>query len=209
MAHGRTVLPRFAFAAAAAFCVLSVHAHAAAQAQPAAGSTKARGGYQQPPSPQDCVTAAANYHGVNSWVLRAIIKVESNFRSNAVNRNKNGTLDVGVAQINSSHFSTLKSKGVNPGDLLDPCKSCYVAAWHLKQQMQKYGNTWFAVGAYHSASACYNQRYVTLVRNTLIGWGALPGRQQAVRTMESCAGKTAEKQVASATSSSVLALDME
>ena len=34
--------------------------------------------------------------------------------------------------------------------LMEPCKNVYIAAWHLKQKMNRYGNTWQAVGAYHS-----------------------------------------------------------
>jgi soluble lytic murein transglycosylase-like protein len=117
--------------------------------------------------PNDCIAQAAAYHRVNPWIVRAIIKVESNFDASAVNKNSNGTRDVGLAQINSMHFEELNKRGIAPGDLMNGCVSSYVAAWHLKKQIAAYGNTWFAVGAYHSTTPCFNQRYTALVWNTI------------------------------------------
>lgn len=107
---------------------------------------------QGPALPDDCVTQAASYHSVNSWILRGIIQVESSFNPNAVNNNRNGTFDIGIAQINSMHFKELSKHGIAPRDLMDACVSSYVAAWHLRKQVRLYGNTWFAVGAYTPVS---------------------------------------------------------
>lgn len=92
-----------------------------------------------------CVTPAAQYHSVNPWVLRAILKVESGFNPGAINRNPNNTVDVGIAQMNSMHFKELQQHGVAPGHLLDGCIATYVAAWHLAKQMRVHGNTWFGI----------------------------------------------------------------
>jgi len=140
-----------------------------------------------PPQPDDCVTQAAQYHGVNSWILRAIIQVESNFNPTVVNRNQNGTTDHGIAQINSMHFRELSRHGVTPGDLMDGCKASYVAAWHLGKQVRAYGNTWYAVGAYHSTTPCFNKRYTALVWNAMLKWGVVQGPRALVPSLSSCA----------------------
>lgn len=106
-----------------------------------------------------CVAPAASYHRVNETVLRAILKVESGLNPLAVNQNANGTVDLGIGQINSVHFADLKRYGIAPNDLLSPCVGTYVAAWHLARQYAKYGNTWYAVGAYHSLTPELNLRY--------------------------------------------------
>ena len=111
-------------------------------------------------SATQCVVKAAERHSVNPWVLKAILKVESNFKPGAVTRNSNGTVDLGMAQINSIHLKELSNYGIAEDDLLNPCVSTYVAAWHLAKQHRRHGNTWFAVGAYHSATPCFNARYV-------------------------------------------------
>lgn len=133
-----------------------------------------------------CVVAAAQRHSVNPWVLKAILKVESNFKPGAVNRNPNGSLDIGMAQINSIHLKELSRYGIDDKDLLDPCVSTYVAAWHLAKQHKQHGNTWFAVGAYHSATPCFNSRYVGLVWNTLVGWNVVNASRVKVKSLEAC-----------------------
>jgi soluble lytic murein transglycosylase-like protein len=162
-----------------------------------------------PIQPDDCVSHAAQYHKVNPWILRAIIQVESSFNPAAVNRNRNGTLDIGIAQINSMHFKELAKYGINEKDLLNGCIASYVAAWHLKKQINAYGNTWFAVGAYHSATKCYNDRYTRLVWNVLQGWGVVTGPRVKPVPMAACASPKSppSAQVAAANGSSLLALD--
>ncbi len=133
-----------------------------------------------------CVTPAAQYHSVNPWVLRAILKVESGFNPSAINRNPNNTVDVGIAQMNSMHFKELQQYGVAPGHLLDGCIATYVAAWHLAKQMRAHGNTWFGIAAYHSATPCFNTRYAGLLWNALVDMGAIAGARIRVKSLEQC-----------------------
>lgn len=101
-------------------------------------------------------------------MLKAILKVESNFNPHAANRNANGTVDVGIAQINSMHFARLDKYGIKPAHLMDGCVSTYVAAWHLASKIREHGNTWFGIAAYHSTTPCQNERYRGLIWNTLV-----------------------------------------
>ena len=139
-----------------------------------------------PPAPifstenEKCIVPAAQYHGVNYFVLRAILKVESGLNPNAVGRNNNGTVDVGMGQMNSMHFRDLAKFGIEPGHLRDPCISTYVAAWHLKKNLIASGNTWEGIARYHSATPYFNQRYQILLKNEMIRSGAMTGSLQAV-----------------------------
>lgn len=160
-----------------------------------------------------CVEGAAAYHGVNPWILKAILKVESDFDPKAYNRNANGTVDVGMAQINSIHFAKLGKFGIKPEQLLDGCVATYVAAWHLAGQIRTHGNTWFGVASYHSASRCQNDRYAGLLWNALVSWGAVPGPRVRVQTLAQCGyfppGNSPVRRAAQAGSptSSVVAFD--
>lgn len=122
-----------------------------------------------------CIVPASAFHGVNPFVLRAILKVESGLNPKAVGRNGNGTVDVGIAQINSMHFPKLARHGVTPEDLRDACIGTYVAAWHLRQAIARHGNTWFGIATYHSSTPYYNARYQALLNNELVRSGALQG----------------------------------
>lgn len=121
----------------------------------------------------DCVSDAAAFHAVNDGVLRAILWNESHMNGAAVNRNTNGSIDVGIGQMNSQHFAELRRLGVTPQMLMEPCVGTYVAAWHLAKQVQALGNTWQAVGSYHSRTPILNQGYANGVAATMKTWGLL------------------------------------
>jgi soluble lytic murein transglycosylase-like protein len=81
---------------------------------------------------------------------------------------------VGQLQINSIHFGDLAREGVPHRALTDPCVNVYVAAWLLKQKMVKHGNTWRAIGAYHSESPKQRDAYALGIQRVLVAWGQLP-----------------------------------
>lgn len=155
-----------------------------------------------------CIAPAAEFHKVNQWVLTGILKVESAFNAGAINRNQNGSTDVGIGQMNSIHFKELNRYGIAPNDLLDPCVGTYVAAWHLAKQMKAYGNTWFAIGAYHSATPYFNARYQALVYNALISMGVVSGSNLRVAPLNkgsTSSSRSATRKVTPSEASAILA----
>jgi soluble lytic murein transglycosylase-like protein len=127
---------------------------------------------------EDCFNQAAAYQGVNPSVLRAVAWFETKGDASAINRNANGSIDVGQLQINSIHFGDLARQGVPHRALTDPCVNVYVAAWLLKQKMVKYGNTWRAIGAYHSESPRLRDAYARSIQKSLVMWGELQVAQK-------------------------------
>ncbi|TAM07303.1 MAG: lytic transglycosylase [Paraburkholderia sp.] len=121
----------------------------------------------------DCFDKAGAYQGVNPLVLRAVAWRESKGDATAINRNANGSIDVGQLQINSIHFPELESRGIPHRALTDPCVNIFVAAWLLKQKMVRYGNTWRAIGAYHSESPHERDAYARSIQAILVSWGLL------------------------------------
>jgi hypothetical protein len=132
------------------------------------------------PAKADCIDDAATFHQVNAYVLRAIGWQESHLNPAAVGRNANGSIDFGAFQINSVHLPELARFGVTAQSLADGCVSAYVAAWHYRRQVDRYGNTWAAVGAYHSSTpargAWYSSRIAAVLRtwNVALEPAALP-----------------------------------
>lgn len=123
----------------------------------------------------DCIDEAARAAGVNRHVLRAIGWHESRLRSGAVNRNANGSVDVGAFQMNSVHFPRLAAEGVDAAALKDGCTAARVAAAHYRRLVDRHGNTWTAVGAYHSEATPARQRwYARQIAAVLAGWKILP-----------------------------------
>ncbi len=99
---------------------------------------------------ESCIERSARRYNISPLIIKAIIKVESNWNYRAVNRNRNGSYDVGLMQINSSWFSLLRRYGIYESYLYNPCVNIDVGAWILAQCIQRYGYTWKAVGCYHS-----------------------------------------------------------
>ena len=127
----------------------------------------------------DCIDDAAARHQVNALILRAIGWHESRLQPAALARNADGSTDLGAFQINSVHLPELGRYGIDRAALADGCTSAEVAAWHYRHQVDRHGDGWQAVGAYHSRTparaAWYaNQIAAILMRWNAIGPGALP-----------------------------------
>lgn len=125
------------------------------------------------PRMRECFDGAAEYHHVNPVILRAITRVEPGYNPSAINRNGNGSYDIGLMQINSSWFPRLREFGVTPASLTDPCTSIYIGAWVLAQSIVQRGNTWQAIGAYNSATPGLNERYAVKVYRVVLHQGRL------------------------------------
>jgi soluble lytic murein transglycosylase-like protein len=110
-----------------------------------------------------CWEEAGAQYQVHPYLLYAIAKTESGLNPRAINRNKNGTYDIGLMQINSRWLPTLRRHGVDEKQLYEPCTSIRVGAWILAQNIQRMGNTWEAVGAYNSSKPSLQLKYALRV----------------------------------------------
>ncbi|MGL4487413.1 MAG: lytic transglycosylase domain-containing protein [Yersinia sp. (in: enterobacteria)] len=108
-----------------------------------------------------CLSNAAIRWGVPEIILEAIILHESGGQPNARNINKNGSHDYGLMQINTINVKPLKSMGIiqNERMLMHPCTNIEAGAYLLSLKFKKYGYSWHAVGAYHSETARYRDKY--------------------------------------------------
>lgn len=131
-----------------------------------------------------CWDEAATRYRVSSELLYAIARTESALDPQAVGRNRNGTRDIGLMQINSAWLPTLAAHGIGERDLFDPCTSIHVGAWILAGNVQRLGYTWDAVGAYNAVSPALRRAYVDKVRRHLRSAddGAHRARHGATRT---------------------------
>ncbi|KJK22370.1 lytic transglycosylase [Burkholderiaceae bacterium 16] len=115
----------------------------------------------------DCLDDAAVFHQVSPVLLRGIAQHESGMRAYVINRNTNGSEDIGLMQINTVHLPRLAKYGITRQSLFNPCVSAYVGAWILRENMDRYGPTWDAVGAYNAASPDKRLRYINRIYSTL------------------------------------------
>lgn len=105
-----------------------------------------------------CFDFAAREYGVDADLLRAIAHVESRNSPWAINVNRNGSVDVGVMQINDIHAPVLATVGISRRMLFDPCLNIRTGAWVLSGAVKRHGYTWRAVMAYNGTNPAYARK---------------------------------------------------
>jgi soluble lytic murein transglycosylase-like protein len=80
------------------------------------------------------------------------------------------SFDSGVMQVNNFW---LKKYGIPLEAALDPLANIYLGSWILKQEIARHGESWNAVGAYHSPNEDRGRRYAEMVKDAL---GKGPGK---------------------------------
>ena len=111
-------------------------------------------------------------YGLSPLLLYAIARTESSLNPQAIGRNRNGSRDIGLMQINSSWLPVLAALGIGELDLLDPCTNIQVGAWILAGNVQRLGYTWNAVGAYNAESPTRRRAYAERVYRHLVATSA-------------------------------------
>jgi soluble lytic murein transglycosylase-like protein len=91
-----------------------------------------------------------------------VIKTESNFNPKAKNVNKNGSIDLGIMQINSCHEDLCKQLGVS--NLYNPYQNIKVGVELLSNLYKKYKNV-------HYTLIAYNMGEGNLRKNLKVGRG--------------------------------------
>lgn len=119
-----------------------------------------------------CFIAAGHRYGVSPLLLKAIARQESGLNPTASHRNRNGSTDIGLMQINSSWLPTLARHGVQARDLQAPCVNVFVGAWILASNFQAMGRNANALGAYNARDPAKREAYA---RQVLRHYTALGG----------------------------------
>ena len=100
----------------------------------------------------ECFMTAGQRYQVAPTLLQAMAATESDFDPLTRHVNQDGSVDVGIMQINSVWFPVLRQFGIGPRTLWDPCYNIQVGAWILAGNIRRYGYTWRAVGAYNAGT---------------------------------------------------------
>jgi soluble lytic murein transglycosylase-like protein len=114
-----------------------------------------------------CFAQASLRYRIPEALLRAISRVESGGNPVAINKNKNGTFDIGHMQINSAWLPTLVKYGITRDRLTDSCVNTHVGAWILAGNFHRMGYGWKAVGAYNAKSPVKAAAYARQVADIL------------------------------------------
>src|SRR5579862_9197037 len=106
-----------------------------------------------------CWEQAGNRYQLDPALLYAIARTESGLNPAARHRNRDGSFDIGLMQINSAWLPTLAQYGISEHDLWEPCTNIHVGAWVLAQKIKQLGMSWEAVGAYNATTPYKRTHY--------------------------------------------------
>ncbi|HGJ5885073.1 lytic transglycosylase domain-containing protein [Arsenophonus nasoniae] len=101
----------------------------------------------------DCFDKAGSYYHLDPDYLRAIAWQESNFNPKAKNKNKDGSLDLGIMQINTKTFKSIKKEypALTENKLVNnPCLNIHIGAMILNRNFVRFGKNWQSVGMYNA-----------------------------------------------------------
>ena len=99
----------------------------------------------------DCFDDAAQYDGVNQWVLRGIAAVESGKGVSATA--PESELMKGLEHSNSAHPKAFEGYNVPKAAYGDTCMTIHLAGWRLRLKMDAaQGDLWLAVGQFDELS---------------------------------------------------------
>lgn len=101
---------------------------------------------------KQCIRLEEQRRGLPEGLLLAIAKTESGLNWRALNRNRDGSYDIGIMQINSRHLPRLQQYGITQENLWNPCVNVSVGAFILHEFVARHGLTWKAVAAYNTGS---------------------------------------------------------
>lgn len=101
------------------------------------------------------VEEVSQKYGIPKELIYAIIKQESNFNPMAYNKNKDGTEDRGLMQVNYQHnLRLMREYGItDPNQLFDIETNIELGARILYENFQRFGNWVMAVKAYNGLKA--------------------------------------------------------
>ena len=89
-------------------------------------------------------------------LLWGIAKHESNFDPKAINYNTNGTIDIGLMQINSIHKEAIEAVNLSLDDLYNPKVSVYFASKILSKCLKRHGFTYQGLNCYNGRTTNNN-----------------------------------------------------
>lgn len=128
------------------------------------------------PLTTSCLVSAAEHFRLPVSALLAILDVEGG-TVGFEEVNRNGTTDMGPAQINSVHMPRLRAIGLDEGDIAcNGCLNIHVAAMLLREKLDSAGNIFDALGEYHSRTPQKKARYQEKIRTAYLKLKANPER---------------------------------
>lgn len=113
------------------------------------------------PKVRDCVAKASATFKIDPMPLYLLLDVEGGEVGKNSKLNRNGTYDIGKAQINSSHLRKLAARGISEDVLRNNlCVNILVQGWLFKDGLDRSKSVAKALALYHSPDPALQRVYL-------------------------------------------------
>lgn len=120
------------------------------------------------PNVRACVAKASAAFDIQPLPLYLILEVEGGEVGKNSKPNRNGTYDIGKAQINSSHLGTLAARGITEDVLRDNlCVNILVQGWLYKDGLTRSKSPVKAIALYHSPDPALQRIYLERIEKAI------------------------------------------
>jgi hypothetical protein len=107
----------------------------------------------------ECIYTAAAVYRVEPAIIASVLSVE-NGRVGTASKNKDGSYDLGVMQINTVWLDKLSQCGYSRHEIqYNACSNVWIGTWILSLKIHKNKNFWAGVGDYNSSHLPQNKAY--------------------------------------------------
>jgi hypothetical protein len=103
-----------------------------------------------------CISAAAQRYAVSIPLIHAIIRTEGGTTGRTSRPNKNGSVDLGLMQVNEVHLPELARLGITREMLINnECLNIFIGTFILSRELNNStADFWTNVGSYNSRTSC-------------------------------------------------------
>lgn len=106
-----------------------------------------------------CIAQAAAHYRAHPDIIRAVIGTEGG-TTGKISKNKDGSFDMGLMQINSVHLPELARYGITQEMLVgNECLNIMIGTYLLQKNILLSNDFWHGVGSYHSKTPSKNTAY--------------------------------------------------
>lgn len=120
---------------------------------------------------QTCIVEAGHRFGVKTELMLAVLMQENGLKA-LVQRNNDGSLDLGIYQINTVRIPELKAFEASKEEIAgNHCLNANIAAYLLSEEIAKAPSFWTGVGNYHYGYwGKYPHNHTKYIENVYQNW---------------------------------------
>ena len=115
--------------------------------------------------------------GISYFLMKSIALTENaGFDNDAIMKNENGTIDIGLMQINSMWKYWLPEENITHQKLKDPDFNIKIAYTIVSKIIEQHGYSWDSIGRYHSGTPKFKERWLNKIKKNVSYLASLDNR---------------------------------